>query len=242
MQPRLVPVLRVLTVVLVIGIVVTGFFLVRFFLDADRAPRTELERAVFAAEDAVRAMPDSAAARIKLAAAYLESGAVSSAREQADIAVRLAPADPAAHYILGLVQAKQGQDADAVKSFEKAASLQGQLAAFYQDVWAAAAKAYQRLGNLDKALDAVNKSLNYGPENALLLVQRAGIYEAQEAWADALYDYYQALSYGYKEASTEIDRIAAAHPEAVEEVRERFEVEIPQSSEPTSAPDQSDSE
>lgn len=242
MQPRLVPVLRVLTVVLVIGIVVTGFFLVRFFLDADRTPRTELERAVFAAEDAVRAMPDSASARIKLAAAYLESGAVANAREQADIAVRLAPSDPAAHYILGLVQAKQGQDADAVKTFEKAASLQGQLAAFYQDVWAAAAKSYERLGNIEKALEAVSKSLDYGPENALLLVQRAGLYEKQEAWADALYDYYQAVSFGYKEASTEIDRIAAAHPEALKEVKERFEVQIDGSAESTASPDQSGSE
>lgn len=224
MQSRLALVLRLLTVVLVIGIVAVLFFLVRYFIDTERAPRTELERAVYAAEAAVRATPDSAAARIKLAAAYLESGAVGSAREQAEIAVRLAPSDPAAYYMLGLVQSKQGKTAEAIKSYEKAVSLQGQLAAFYQDAYAALARAYSSEGNQDKALEAINKSLDYGPENALLLVERAKIFEKQKKWADALYDYYQALSFGYKEAMTDVDRITKDHPEALKEVQERFGV------------------
>jgi tetratricopeptide (TPR) repeat protein len=213
-----------LTVVLIVGIVAVLFFLVRYFVDTDRAPRTELERAVFAAEEAVRAQPDSAASRIKLASAYLEADAIGSAREQADIAVRLAPADPAAYYILGLVQMKQGDTKSAIDSYTKATSLEGQLAPFYQDVWAAAAKAYLADGQSDKALEAINKSLDFGPENALLLVERARVYEDQGLWADALYDYYQALSFGYEEAMEDIDRITEDHPEALTEVQERFGV------------------
>ena len=239
MQARLLVVLRVLTVVLVIGIAVVVFFLVSHFLETDRAPRTEMERAVVAAEEAVRATPDSPAARIKLAAAYLESGAVRSAREQADIAVRLAPSDPAAHYIVGLVQAKEGSASEAIESYEKAVALEGQVAAFYQDVWAAIAKAYQSLGEFDKALEAADKALDFGPENALMLVMRAEIYEQQELWADALYDYYQALSFGYTEAQPAIDRIAAAHPEALEEVRTRFGLDTETEEDPAVMPDAS---
>lgn len=225
MRFRLSGVLNVLTIVLVVGIVVMIVLFAAFLLDRDRTPRTELERAVVAAEEAVRANPEDANARIKLAAAYLETGALAAAEEQASIAARLAPADPSAQYALGLVYSKRGDDEKAIVTLTKAANMEGQLAGFYQDVWAALAQSYQRTEQYDKALESINKALNFGPENALLLIERAQIYEKQEQWADALYDYQMARSYSpdLQEAVDGAARIANDHPESVEEAKKRFE-------------------
>lgn len=236
MQSRIVLALRMLTLVLILAIVAVAVLMVLHFFDTDRAPRTELERAIYAAEDAVRATPDSASARIKLASAYLEGGAVGSAREQADIAVRLAPSDPAAYYILGLVQMEQGDTGEAIDSYTKATSMQGQVAAFYQDAWAALAKAYVEADMPDKALEAIDTSLDFGPENALLLVERAKIYEEREAWADALYDYAQAAQFGFHEAAEDVARLIEDHPEALVEAQERFGLGPDGSFESTTSP------
>jgi len=229
MDSRATAVLRIVTIVLVVAlaglILLVGQAAWKGF--SSNTPRTELERAVAAAEEAVRANPESAPARIKLAAAYLENGASNAAREQATIAIRLAPKDPAGYYILGLIESKTGNNAAAIKQLTKAANTDGQLAGFYLDVWRAASSAYERSGDSSKAIDAMNQALNYGPENSELLYNRGRLYEAEKKWADALYDYVQAANFvpDYKEATTAAERIAKAHPEAVKEVKKRFEID-----------------
>lgn len=238
MRFQLSGILNVLTIVLVIGIVAVVALFGTFLLDNDRTPTTELERAVVAAEEAVRANPEDANARIKLAAAYLESGALAAAEEQASVGARLAPTDPSAQYALGLVYSKRGDNEKAIATLTKAANMEGQLAGFYQDVYAALAQVYQRNDQADKALESINGALDFGPENALLLIERAKIYEAEELWADALYDYQQARSYSpdLEEAVEGATRVANEHPESVEEAKQRFEEDNSGSSEPTDAP------
>ena len=96
-------ILQIVTVVLIVGIVVVAGALLRFVFAGGRtdAPRTELERAVVEAEQAVKANPDDPTARVKLAAAYLEQGSGGLALTQARFAVRLQPSDPSPYYVSG---------------------------------------------------------------------------------------------------------------------------------------------
>lgn len=220
MESRISLVLRVATVVLVIAIVGVGALMVREIAFRDPTPRTEAERAVVAAEQAVRANPEDPAARVKLAAAYLEQGATRSAAEQAEIAVRLAPADPAGYYVLGIAQRRNGDNEAAIRNLEKAVGTEGQVAAFYQDAYAALARAYEDMGDIDKALEMMDESINNGPENVVLLVERAQMYERLERWAEALFDYTLAMRYvpDYEPAVERFDEIAAQHPDAYDTV------------------------
>lgn len=232
MDSRLSTVLRVATVVLVVAIVAVAALLAQFLITGggtSDAPRTELERAVFAAEQAVKADPESAPARVKLAAAYLESNAINAAREQAEIAIRLAPEAPEGTYVLGLVESRAANDEEAIKLLTKAAEMQGQLAGFYQDVWRAAAAVHGRSGDTSSAIGAMDQALSFGPENAELLVARATFYEQDERWADALYDYTLAARFvpDFEPALDGAQRIVEKHPEAVAEMQERFEAEPP---------------
>lgn len=233
MNTRVTLLLRVVTAVLIVAILIVGGLMGRFLLmgsDAD-APRSELERAVVAAEAAVKADPESAPARVKLAAAYLETGAINAAREQAEIAIRLAPEAPEGYYVLGLVEGRDGDDVAALKQLTKAAQTQGQLAGFYQDVWRATAAVHERSGDTSAAIGAVDEALRLGPENAELLVARGRLFEVDERWADALYDYTIAAQFvpDYEPALEGAERIVRGHPEAVDEMVERFDIEMPES-------------
>lgn len=237
MNSRLSTVLRIATILLVVAIVGVTVLLGRFLIagSASDTPRTELERAVVAAEQAVKADPESAPSRVKLAAAYLETNAVNAAREQAEIAIRLAPEAPEGYYILGLVESRDDNASAALKQLTKAAQTQGQLAGFYQDVWRATAAVHERSGNTSEAIGAMDKALDLGPENAGLLVARALMYEKFERWTDALYDFTLAAQFvpDYAPALEGIERIIQDHPEAVEEMKARFEASPPESAVPT---------
>lgn len=240
MDYRAATVLRVVTIVLIVAIAGLGVLLVQYLITnaSETTPRSELERAVVAAEEAVRANPESAPSRIKLAAAYLENNANNAAREQATIAMRLDPKDPAGPYILGLVESKSGNHKAAIVQLKKAADTDGQLAGFYQDVWRSLSSAYERSGDTSEAIGAMNKALNYGPENAELLTNRGRLYEGEKRWADALYDYVLAANFvpDYKQAVDSAKRIAREHPEAVKQMEKKFETEPPASMTTSSTP------
>ncbi|HET6351073.1 MAG TPA: tetratricopeptide repeat protein [Coriobacteriia bacterium] len=231
MDSRASLVLKIVTTVLIVAILGIGVLLVQYLITnaGNVTPRTELERAVVAAEESVRANPENAPARIKLAAAYLENNATNAAREQAKIAVRLAPKDPSGYYILGLVEAKAKDDKAAVVQFKKAATTEGQLAGFYLDVYRAMAGAYSRSGETSEAIGAMNKAIEFGPEETELLVFRGQLYEKDKKWADALFDYVSAMQYvpDYQEAVTAAKRVAKEHPEAVKEMQKRFDEKLP---------------
>ncbi len=126
MSPRALALLRVLIAVLMVGIVVVGAAITRqLIIGSSGAPRTELERAVMAAEEAVRSNPNDANARIKLAAAYLEQGSAASAIKQAKEALRLSPKEATAFYILGLAESKTGDVDAAIRDLKTASTTKG---------------------------------------------------------------------------------------------------------------------
>lgn len=223
MLTRALPLLRVLAVVLALAVVVllvaVGVSMVTG--GTPDTPQTEAERSLMAAEQAVRANPEDATARVKLAAAYMSEKRYSDAIDQARTAQRLSPDDPSAPYILGLAQAAGGDTPAALQSLQQATSLQGQVAQFYQDAFVALSHVQEKLGDTDAAIDSMNKAVDHGPENALLLYERGTLFERTGNWSYALQDYLWALEYvpDYEPAVAAFTALSTAHPEALDEVR-----------------------
>ena len=224
MLARYVPLMKLFVVVLVIGLVVMLALFAQLVISGGKpdAPRTEAERAVFAAEESVKGNPQDPVARIKLSAAYLSQGANGKAEEQAKLALRLAPEDPSCYYALGMAQQASGKTAEGLKNLEKAAKTEGQMAQFYQDTYVAIARIHADQGDMKKALDAFDQALGNGPENAALLYERGQLYEQNEMFAFALEDYQAAMLFvpDYAEPKAAFARISAAHPDAVKQLED----------------------
>jgi tetratricopeptide (TPR) repeat protein len=226
MTSRQIQILRAFIVALVVGIAVLGFALARFAVTGgSRTPRTELERAVLAAEEAVRANPQDEPSRIKLAAVYLERGDISAAIEQAKNAARLDPKDPSPLYVLGLAEMQRGDPKAAITYLKKASDTKGQLAQFYQDTLMALGRAYEKDGNPTDAIASMSRALNYGPENVILLYERGQMYERAQNWAGAMDDYAAALEYvpDHEPSRKAFDALKAAHPDVFEKLRKQYE-------------------
>jgi tetratricopeptide (TPR) repeat protein len=196
---------------LILGILATGAAIARYALLDDKldAPRTEAERAVFLATQAVKADPNDAQARVKLAAAYLEMGKVNTAAKEAKIATRLAPDSGQAFYVLGLTEKEQGKLGEAAKSFEKAAKMDGQLGPFYQTCWLELAKVRMDQKDYKKAIKAYDEALDYGPESAPILYDMGVAYEKSGDKKTALAYYKETLEFipDYEEALTAAKRL-----------------------------------
>lgn len=223
------PLLKVLIVVLTLAVLIlVGAFVRLVVVGASPAtPRTELERAVFAAEEAVKANPEDPTARFKLAAAYVSQGGHQAAVEQAQLGIRLAPSDPSGYYILGLAQVGAGDLQGAIENLKKAVNTEGQLAGFYQDANAALARALDQSGDVEGAISHMQGALSNGPENTLLLFELGQLYERNGKWMEALENYGWALGYvpDYEPAREAFDRLALEHPEALEELQKAYSEE-----------------
>jgi tetratricopeptide (TPR) repeat protein len=222
---RAIPWLKASIVVLAVALVLLAGLIVRQMIAGQTpgVPRTELERAVFAAEEAVKANPNDAAARVKLAAAYVEEHANTAALEQAKIAVRLAPQDPSGYYVLGLAKDASGDPKGALEALKTATSTSGQLAGFYQDAYTALARVQEELGDRKAAIASMGKAIDNGPENAVLLFTRGEMYERDKQWVNALDDFSSALQYvpDYTAARQAFDRVRVTHPEALGQLQKR---------------------
>lgn len=228
LSTRVLPLLRLAIGLAIVGIVVLVLMLVQaIVLDDAGAPQSAAERATVAAQEAVRVNPDDAKARVRLAAAYLEQGSTSQAVEQAEIAVRLAPDEPTAYFVRGLAEERQGNLEAARADLQKASGLEGEFAAFYQEVYMALSRVEELDGDLDAALVAVEKALEFGPENATLLVRSGDILLLKEKWLEAAYDYSWALKYvpDYQEAIDGLEQVREADPDAHQEAVEKVESE-----------------
>lgn len=232
---RTTQVLRIVQVALVVGIMIVVAAVALEVISSDPStPRTELERAQFAAEEAVRANPKDQASRIKLAAAYLERGNAVGALEQADIAIRLDPNDPTGYYIKGMAQHKLDRLPEAESSLQKAVDTDGQLAQFYQDAWLSLSRVQEDRGDEEQALISLTRAVNFGPENAILLYERGGFYERQEQWERAMEDYAAALEYvpNYEPAQEAFQRLKSEQPAVFKKLQEIYGFEQTSTAEP----------
>jgi tetratricopeptide (TPR) repeat protein len=231
LSPRLLPVLRLLIVVSVIGIVVLGVGVVQALLSGgDGTPQTAAERAIVAAEEAVRVNPNDAQARARLGAAYLEQGSTNKAIEQAEIALRLQPEMPEAYLVLGVAHRRLGDLDQAISNLTKAGEADGQFAQFYQEVYVELANAYEEAGDVDAAVGSLERALSFGPENALIVLARAEMLERAGRWEEAAYDFGYVLLFvpDMQEALDGLDRMQEQHPEEYARAMELLDTYIAQ--------------
>lgn len=204
-------VLKLVTFVLVIAILATVAAITRYAVFADKlnAPRTEIERALLLAVQAVKSNPNDAQARIKLAAVYLEMGRASTAVNEAKTATKLAPDNAEAFYILGLANKEIGNIVQAAQNLEKAAKMEGQLAPFYQTCWTELARLHESQKKYKLAIRAYEAALGYGPESAPILYSLAKAYESSGDIKNAETYYKEALEFvpDYEEAAKALERL-----------------------------------
>lgn len=208
-------VLRVLIGLTVVGILIMGVSVVQALVQrGDKTPRSATERAIMSAEEAVKVNPNDAKARVRLGAAYLERGDTKKAIEQAEIALRLDPDAPAPHFVLGVAHRRDGDLDAAVKSLTTAGETQGEYAQFYQEVYIELARTLEDKDDIEAALASLEKAVRYGPENALVTLERAEMLERASRWEEAAYDFGYTLIFvpDLEEAQAGLARMQEQHP------------------------------
>jgi tetratricopeptide (TPR) repeat protein len=108
--------------------------------------------------EAVALSPASTAARLKLADALLESGALDDAQREYTTALADPLAAPHAHYGLGRILAVRGQHAAARTQFDEAVQLYPEFGA----AWYARGLAQRNLERLDEARESMSRAQQYG--------------------------------------------------------------------------------
>ncbi len=122
-------------------------------------------------------------------AAY-QAGRLKEAEQQCRLVVAAMPKLFDARFLMGLVQAGQGNHRPAIESFDRALAIRPQVA----DVLAAKAASEQALGKLAQALASYDAALIAAPASPELAYNRATVLEAMGRHDDALAGYGAALA------------------------------------------------
>lgn len=203
---------KAIILILILAILLLGFMVFRSLLTKNSldAPRTELERSELSAIQAVKANPNDAKSRIKLAAVYIEKGNTKAAIKEATTATRLDPDNAEGFYVLGLSYKSQGNLNKARTEMVKATKMTGQLAPFYQTCWLEIAKIDNEKKDYKNSIKDYDAALGYGPETTPILYDMGVAYEKAGDKQTALAYYKEALEYvpDYKNAITAIERLA----------------------------------
>jgi len=203
--------LKAIIFVLIMAVLATGAAIVRYTIFDNKlsAPRTEAEKSLQLAVQAVKTNPNDARARIKLAAAYLEVGRVNAALSEAKIAAKLDPDDAEAFLVFGLANKEKGNFDEAVKNLEKAAKMDGKLGYFYQSCWLELAKIHMDQKKYKAAVRAYDAALGYGPESASILYDIAKAYELSGDTTSAAAYYKEVLEFvpDYEDALKSLERL-----------------------------------
>jgi tetratricopeptide (TPR) repeat protein len=195
--PNWAAILRGAIVLVTIAIVFVGILVVRAALQAsaNRTARTEAERAVLVAEEAVKSDPNDARARANLAAAYLAAGRYSDASKQAEYAIRLNPDEGTGYLVAGIAARELGRYEEAINFMKRALEDQSKTADWYMKAYAELARTYEKANRLKEAKKALDGALGYFPEGADLYYERARITEKLKDYKNAILDYQAVLTF-----------------------------------------------
>src|SRR5262245_55980224 len=108
--------------------------------------------------EVVKLSPDYLPARVKLAEALLESGALPDRKTLFLALVKVPAATPASEVGLGRIAAAEGKHADAIAHFQRAVALFPELGAAYYGL----ALSHRALGQRDEAQKALAQHSRYG--------------------------------------------------------------------------------
>jgi len=204
---------RAIILALMIGIVVVLGLLAKTAVvhQAPAVPRTYVERAYMDAEQAVKADPRNAKARIALAKAYIAVDRFNNAIEQASVATRLDRKSMDAYMTLGIAYNRTNQHDAAISTLKKALMVEQGTAELQSQVYDNLGQAYEATGNIPDAIkaygaayDSSGQDINIGYSYASML-EKAG--KSQEALT--IYKDIVAFVPDEKKAQDELVRLSA---------------------------------
>lgn len=195
--PNWLAILRGAIVVVTIAVVALGVLVVRAAVQraTDTTPRTEAERAVLVAENAVKSDPNDPRARANLAAAYLAAGRYSDASKQAEYAIRLNPDEGTGYLVAGIAARELGRYDEAITMIKRALEDQSKTADWYVKAYAELARTYAKADRLEDAKEALDGAIGYFPEGADLYYERALVTEKLGDYKNAILDYKAVLEF-----------------------------------------------
>ena len=131
---------------------------------------------------AVAAGPESAVARVNLAAALARTGDADGARAELDQALRLDPDLALAHFTRGTLLAQRGRDAEAVGHYRRAIALDPE----YRDAHFNLGNALRRLGRPAEAEQSLRRVVELDPGSGPARYAHALTLIELERWHEAL--------------------------------------------------------
>lgn len=197
MKFNLITFLKISIYVLIIGIVIAAGLVINSAMTGDGSDvlRTEAEKAVQVAEKAVKAAPNDALARAKLAAAYLSVGRYSDALKQAEYAIKLNPDEGTGYLVAGIANRELGNYDKAIEMINRALQDKNKTADWKTKAYIELALSYEKKGELKKARDALTNAISNFPEGADLYFERARIFEKLGNLEAAYEDYKAVLTF-----------------------------------------------
>lgn len=183
-------VLKGITTLLLIAIAATLFFLVRVAFFPQKIPRSELERALFAAEAEIKANPKDAQAHAELAAAYFRLGRVDEAVKEYKKAITLKPKNPSYHFGLGFVYYKTGKLNLAIKEFKAENAIASNHEAYFY-----LGEIYKQRKEYDLAIEVYQKAIETGSFDADAHFGLATVYNMKGEKELAKKEYQETLRY-----------------------------------------------
>ncbi len=145
--------------------------------------------AVDAFQDAVHAKPDSARARVNLATALGQTGAIGRAMEEYREALRLESDNTTAHFNLGFLHSRRGELEDARKHLEAAVAAEPTDAGAHREL----AAVNRRSGRREEALEGYIRARKLEPRDEAAWLGEAGVLVELERHGAAITSLEEAL-------------------------------------------------
>lgn len=190
-------VMRLVIGVLVLAVLFAAVMLARaIFFGASDTPRTALERAYLDAQATVQRNPNDVKARINLAAALVAMGRYNNALGQTKEAIKIDPGQPKLYYIAGVANRYKNNLKEALRYFDQAAKLEGEVSDFYADVYYEMGEVYAQQKDYKKALDAYTKSYESSTVDPIdTMYKKALMEEKLKMKQDAIASYQEILAF-----------------------------------------------
>jgi eukaryotic-like serine/threonine-protein kinase len=183
------------------------------------------DRAVSAAQQALRLNDNAAEVHFTMGKVYLATGKTAEAIAEIQRALKLEPNSDEGYLTLGGAYLAMGRGDDAIAAYQKAI----QLNEYYWLNYNSLGQAYQHLGQYDKALQAFQKIVQLEPDNAAGYDNVGYVLLQQGKYADSIPNFLKAISLVPNYATTHSNLATAyfqlqRYDEAIKEYQKAVEL------------------